>query len=363
MKTKVGIIGYGWVAGANHRNSYAHTKDVEIVAVCDINPDALKRAKNDFNLSDDCLFTDYKALIDSGLCEMVDICTPNAYHCEQAKYALNAGLPVSIEKPVGVNSQEVAEVRDLACKKKLPVFICFTWRHMATTRFLKDVIDSGAVGKVFHCYIKCIKESGLWEGRRLEWRFDKEKAGSGVLCDLGSHMIDFLNWMNEDIVGLSANMGIFIKKRQKLDSDEWADVTTDDYANILADLKSGATANIDLSRCAKTEGQLVEFIIYGEKGYIRYSNYVGEGLEVCLGDLDTIAGTNGKHTISTPWKYGDVKAIHQSQSFVDYANGKTNNFTSTIDDGLKAQLVIDAAIKSAQEKRYVTIEEIAKNIK
>ncbi len=363
LKRKVGIIGYGWVASVNHKNSYDLVKDAEIVAVCDVREEALLKAKQDFNLPDSALFTDYKKLIDSGLCDMIDICTPNYLHCEQAKYALNAGLPVSIEKPAGIDSKEVAEVRDLAEKKGLPVFICFTWRHMATTRFLKDVIDSGAVGRVFHCYIKCIKESGLWEGRRLEWRFDKEKAGSGVLCDLGSHMIDFLNWMNEDIVGLSANMGIFIDKRQKLDSDEWADVTTDDYANIIADLKSGATANIDLSRCAKTEGQLVEFIIYGEKGYIRYCNYVGEGLEICLGNIDTLDGAGGKHTVSTPWKYGDRNAIHQSQSFIDYANDKTSNFTSTIDDGLRAQMVIDAALKSAKEKRYVTIEEIKQDLK
>ena len=49
---KVGIIGYGWVAGANHRSSYARAKDVEIVAVCDVNKAALERAKKDFNLSD-----------------------------------------------------------------------------------------------------------------------------------------------------------------------------------------------------------------------------------------------------------------------------------------------------------------------
>ena len=360
MKTKVGIIGYGWVASSNHKRSYAIAKDVEIVAVCDINLKALEKAKSDYNLSDDCLFTDYKDLIDSGKCDMVDICTPNAFHCEQAKYALNAGLPVSIEKPVGVNSKEVEEVRKLAEEKGLPVFICFTWRHMPTTRFLKDTIDSGAVGKVYHCYIKCIKESGLWEGRRLEWRFDKELAGTGVLCDLGSHMIDFLNWMNEDIVGLSANMGIFIKERQKLDSDEWAPVTTDDYANIIADLKSGATANIELSRCAKTEGQLVEFVIYGEKGYIKYSNYVGEGLEICYGDKETIA--KGKQRVETPEKYGKQYSIFQSQSFIDLANGKTNAFTSTIDNGLKAQMVIDAAIKSHEEKRYVTIEEIKNSL-
>ncbi|HBF86609.1 MAG TPA: hypothetical protein DDW54_02910 [Clostridiales bacterium] len=361
MKRKVGIIGYGWVASENHRWSYSQAKDVEIAAVCDVKRDALERAKKDFGLSDDRLFDDYRKLIDSGLCDMVDICTPNRFHCEQAKYALNAGLPVSIEKPVGVNSREVNEVRTLAEKKGLPVFICFTWRHLPTTRYLKDVIDSGAVGKVYHCYIKCIKESGLWAGRRLEWRFQKEYAGSGVLCDLGSHMIDFLNWMNEDIVGLSANMGIFVKKRQKLDSDEWADVTTDDYANIIADLKSGATANIDLSRCAKTEGQLVEFIIYGEKGYIRYCNYVGEGLEICYGSKDDIA--KGKVRVPTPEKYGKVGSIYQSQSFVDLANGKKDNFTSTIDDGLKAQMVIDAAIKASEEKRYVTIEEIRNGLK
>lgn len=360
MKNKIGIIGYGWVAGANHKNSYALSKDANIVAVCDVNLKALEKAKEDFNLSDDCLFTDYKALIDSGTCEMVDICTPNSSHYEIAKYALNAGLPISIEKPVGINSKEVDEIRKLAEEKGLPVFICFTWRHMPTTRFLKDTIDSGAIGKVYHCYIKCIKESGLWEGRRLEWRFDKKYAGSGVLCDLGSHMIDFLNWMNEDIVGLSANTGVFIKERQKLDSDEWAEVTTDDYANIIADLKSGATANIDLSRCAKTEGQLVEFVIYGEKGYICYSNRVGEGLEICYGSKEEIA--KGRHTVLTPEKYGKKGDIYQSQSFIDYSNNKTNNFTSTIDDGLRAQMVIDAALKSAQEKRYVTIDEIKKSL-
>jgi len=361
MKRKIGIIGYGWVAGANHRSSYALSKDAEIVAVCDIKESARKKAQQDFGLSDECLFEDYKALIDSGLCDMVDICTPNSLHCEQAKYALNAGLAVSMEKPAGVNSREVEEVRALAEKKGLPVFICFTWRHMPTTRFLKDVIDSGAVGKVYHCYIKCIKESGLWEGRRLEWRFDEKYAGTGVLCDLGSHMIDFLGWMNERIVGLSANRGTFIKERQKLDSDEWAPVTTDDYANILADLSSGATANIELSRCAKTEDQLVEFIIYGEKGYIRFCNYVGEGLEICYGDKETIA--KGKVRVATPEKYGTPGEIYQSQSFIDMANGKTDNFTSTIDDGLEAQLVIDAVILADQEKRYVTVDEIRRKLK
>ena len=107
MKNKIGIIGYGGVADYNHRTSYKLSKDAEVVAVCDIDPKALQKAKKDFGLPDDRLYSDYRTMIDSGVCDMVDICTPNAYHCEQAKYALNAGLPVSIEKPVGINSKAV----------------------------------------------------------------------------------------------------------------------------------------------------------------------------------------------------------------------------------------------------------------
>ncbi len=354
---RVGIIGYGWVAGANHKMSYAIAEDVRIAAVCDLKPERLQVAKEEYGLTDDCLFTDYKALIDSGKVDMVDICTPNNLHCPIAKYALNAGLPVSIEKPVGMNAKEVAEVQALAKEKNLPVFICLTWRHMPTTRFFKDVVDSGIIGKVYHCYIKCIKESGLWDGRRLEWRFDAEQAGSGVLGDLGSHMFDFLNWMNEEIVGLSANSAIFVKERQKVDSDEIAPVTTDDSTSIIANLKSGATANIELSRCAKGLEQLVEFVIFGEKGSITFSNEVGEGLE-----LNITGDEKGRHRVPTPEEYGKQGSIFQSQSFLNMTDGKTDRYTSTLDGGLKAQYIIDAAMRSAKEGRYVTIEEIKNEI-
>ena len=107
-KIRIGVFG-GGMRGRQLISTFM-LLNCEIVAVCDVRPAAREKAKADFGLSDEVLFDDYKKLIDSGLCDMVDICTPNSLHCEQAKYALNAGLPVSIEKPVGVNSQEVEEV-------------------------------------------------------------------------------------------------------------------------------------------------------------------------------------------------------------------------------------------------------------
>ena len=88
---------------------------------------------------------------------------------------------------------------------------------------------------------------------------------------------------------------------------------------------------------------------------------MGEGLEICYGSKEEIK--KGKQRVDTPEKYGKWGSIYQSQSFLNYANGKKDNFTSTIDDGLRAQMVIDAAIKSSVEKRYVTIEEIKEELK
>jgi hypothetical protein len=92
-----------------------------------------------------------------------------------------------------------------------------------------------------------------------------------------------------------------------------------------------------------------------------------EGGFLGLIDMETskeiVIIAKGKVRVATPEKYGTPGEIYQSQSFIDMANGKTDNFTSTIDDGLEAQLVIDAVIRADREKRYVTVEEIRRELK
>ncbi len=352
MKKRIGIIGFGWIARDIHYPNYLTIADeCEITAVCDINPTAIQNAKTKTGLSDDRIFTDYKELIDSGLCDAVDICTPNYLHCKIAKYALNAGLGVSIEKPVGMNVNEVKEVEALAKEKNLPVFICLTWHHRATLRFLKDLVDEGFIGDVDHMFIRCIKNSAFYKGRKLEWRFIKEQAGCGVLCDLGAHMFDLLNWLNVDAVGLQAGLGTFIKERQKIDSEEWGPVTTDDWANLIIDLKNGANANVILSRGCSTCADLTEVEIYGRKGYLKYSGSEPDRITV-----KTTDGVNEARML--PESYGSPFALFQSKSFIDMLNGKTDKYTTTLRDGLNAQFIIDAALLAAEEHRYVKIDEV-----
>lgn len=356
MKKRIGFVGFGWIARDVHFPHYKRIEDeCEITAVCDIDPKAIENAKAKTGLPDERMFTDYKELIDSGLCDAIDICTPNYLHCEIAKYALNAGLPVSIEKPVGMNAQQVKEVAELAKEKNLPVFVCFTWRHRPALRYLKDLLDAGEIGQLHHVYIKCIKDSGLWPGRRLEWRFQKEKCGTGVLCDLGSHMLDLLNWLGTDVQGLTASFGTFVKERQLIDSDEWGEVTTDDWANIIFDLKNGANATVALSRgCATCRG-LTEVEVYGREGYLKFTESDITNLTV------HIAGKEREQR-AVPESYGDPNYMMQCVSFVNLLNGQCDEYTSTVSDGLKSQIILDAAEIAAREKRYVTIKEVTEKL-
>ena len=353
MKKRIGIIGYGWIAWDVHFTNYKTVADeCEIVAVCDVKPAALAKAKDMLGLPDDRLFTDYKELIDSGLCDAVDICTPNYLHCPIAKYALNAGLGVSIEKPVGMSYAEVKEVDELAREKGLPVFVCFSWRHKATLRYLKDLATEGEIGDLIHVYINCIKDSALWKGRRFEWRFDKEQAGTGVLCDLGSHMIDLLAWLGVPAVGLSANYGTTIKERQGLDGDDtWHTVTTDDWCNIILDLEKDVSANIKLSRSCATIPALTQVEIYGTRGKLIFN-------EKEKGVVTRHIEGGVEEKLPVPEKYGTAETFRQCKSFIDLLNGKTDVYTSTLKEGLVAQKVIDAAEISGREKRYVRLDEI-----
>lgn len=351
-KIKMGLIGFGGISKGIHVPGYlAHPDKVEISAVCDINPDRLSEAKEKFGLSDSALFTDYGELLNSGLVDAVDIATSNDAHVDIAIAAIEKGLPFSIEKPIGRNLEEAKRLFDLAKEKNAKSFVCFSWRYRAYARLLRDIIKSGELGKLYHIYIRCIKDSGLWEGRRLEWRFDKEKAGSGVLGDLGSHMIDITRFIGEEFDTVFAESGITVGERQVENGDEIRPVTTDDWCNISATTKNGVPVTINLSRVAKTIPDLMEFEIMGEGGRIKLSNAGAMKLFLSIGKWDTAC--KGMHEIVPPASYN----ANQSLSFINLINGIEDEYTSHIIEGIECQKVLEAASRSVETGKKIKIGE------
>ena len=353
-KVRIGIIGVGGIANGVHIPKYLECEDCVITAVCDIDEKRLNETGDRLNIPESARFTDYCDLINSGLVDAVDIATSNDVHVEISLAALDAGLPVSVEKPIGITFEESLALRKKSEETGLPVFVCFSWRYRGTAQYMKKLIDDGEIGEIYHIYINCIKDSGLWEGRRLEWRFDEKRAGTGVLCDLGSHMFDAIRFFGKEIESVSCDRGIIVKKRQLLDSDDWADVTTDDWANATCVLDGGANATVILSRTAVAENNTTEFYVTGSKGALKLSSVKGETLELCSGeDLKT-------KTFKTLEIPAEFSGANQSRSFINIVKGIKDGFASDIFAGIKSQAVVDAAKFSSETGKRILIEEMFK---
>ena len=349
-KIRVGLIGVGGIMNGVHIPGYLQCDNCEITAICDIDPEKLIKVGTKLGIPEDRRFLEATKLMDSGLVDIVDIATPDAVHCPIATEAVKRNLPFCTEKPMGMNYSEVKAVCDAANAKKLPGMVCFSWHYRPYVRLMKEQIDSGKLGKIYHVYIRCIKDSGLWEGRRLEWRFDEKQSASGVMGDLCSHMFDIARFIGNEFVSVSADAGIFVKERRELHSERLVPVTTWDWCNVLAKMENDVNATFQISRTTKFIGDWIEVEVFGEKGRLDYKYFEGrQTLEIQTSAYETIQ-------LEPEPRHNAI----QSQAFLNIVQGKTDGLEATLENARKCQAALDAAYRAVRENRWVSIAEVEK---
>ena len=340
---RIGIIGMGGIANGTHLRGIGEATNVKVTAICDINEAKLKTCGDSLGIAADRRFTDYRDLIACGEVDAVEVCTPNYLHAEMAIAALNAGKPVNIEKPMGLSVNEALAIKSAEEKNRAFGMLCFSYRFMPAVRYAKYLIDKGSIGKILSVNVEYLKSSALWEGRRLEWRFIKELAGTGVLGDLGVHLIDMARLLVGDFTSVSCDRNTIVKRRKSLDSDEWGDVTTDDICNFTAEINGEIPAVFAISRCCHGHANTIKYDIFGDSGVISFDLNNPGILRVCIGEAD-ING-NGMHAVDVPNKF----KASQEQTFIDACLGKRGEYFPSIDDGVESQKILDALCLSSDE--------------
>ena len=183
---KIGIIGVGRRSGGHIEGIRISGKAV-VTAICDINEKVLNEVGDRLGIPGNRRFTDYKALVDCSDVEAVERCTPNYLHVPMALYAAKAGKPVEVEKPLAASyNDEVDELTELLQKGNIVNMMCFSYRFKPAVRYAKHLIDEGKLGKLINVNIEYLQSGAFIKDRPLEWRFEKELAGSGALADLGA---------------------------------------------------------------------------------------------------------------------------------------------------------------------------------
>ena len=187
-KTKVALLGSGFIAGIHIESYERFVPEAEVVAVYSrqaAKAEAFAKAHGIPQWFDDL----ERAIRDSG-CEVVDIGLPNFLHHRAVLTAAAAGKHVIIEKPLALNLRQADEMIE-ACRqagRKLMYAeeLCFAPKYER----VRALVQAGAVGKIYQMR-QCEKHSGP----HSDWFYDVNQSGGGALMDMGCHGIAWFRWM------------------------------------------------------------------------------------------------------------------------------------------------------------------------
>ncbi|WP_376099675.1 Gfo/Idh/MocA family protein [Roseomonas sp. CCTCC AB2023176] len=186
-KPRLGFLGVGWI-GRHRMGAIAETGITEIAAVSDPSDDMARAAVELAPGAE--ILPDLDALLAAGLDGIV-IATPSALHAEQSIRALERGVAVFCQKPLGRNAAEARAVVDAARAADRLLSVDLSYRHTAGMVAIRDLIARGELGRVFAADLTFHNAYGPDK----PWFYDPALSGGGCVMDLGVHLVDLALWV------------------------------------------------------------------------------------------------------------------------------------------------------------------------
>jgi len=204
-----GIIGCGDVTEVKSGPAFSEAEHSSLVAVMRRN--AAKAADYAARHKVPRWYNDATKLINDPEVNAVYIATPPDTHARYAIEAMKAGKPVYVEKPMARNYAGCQEMIRVSKETKMPLFVAYYRRSLALFLKVKELVETGMIGKPLTVNIQFYKEATEKNltPDQLPWRVFPKIAGAGYFYDMGSHQLDILDFLFgpiSDVHGTSRNL-------------------------------------------------------------------------------------------------------------------------------------------------------------
>ena len=372
---RIGMIGYGFM-GRAHSNGYNRVKDffdleylpvLQAVAARDAGKAQAFADRWGYKRVE----TDWRKLVAADDIDAIDICTPNNLHAEIAIEAAKHGKAILCEKPLSMNVAEGERMCEAVEKAGVPNTVWYNYRRIPAVTFAKQIIDSGALGRVFHYRAEFLQDwtinADLPQGGAALWRLDAAAAGSGVTGDLLAHCIDTAIWLNGQVADVTAMTETFVKERKHQLTGKVEKVGIDDACSFLCHFKKGSLGLFESTRYARGHKALYTFEINGENMSLKWDLHDLHRLQVFdYKDEGPMRGWKSVHVTDSDHPYMDKwwvpglaigyehSFVHQVADFLE-AYAKKKPCAPTFRDALETQKVCDAVLASAQSHQWAKV--------
>jgi len=238
---KIAIVGTGAIA-SSHIKAIRALDNLELVALCDLNEERVKAFSEENGVP---YFLDYKEIPGAVDCDAVILNLPHGLHAPASIFFLEAGIHVLVEKPMANTVEECDAMNEAAQKSGKKLAIAHIQRYMVVNRKIKEIIDSGELGRL--CMYNEQRSINYFLPSRAPWFTTKKMAGGGIVMNYGAHAFDRLCYTAScspvSVFGACEN---FINDRD-----------VEGHAQMMAKCDNGVSATITFSGYST-----VDYLIY-----------------------------------------------------------------------------------------------------
>lgn len=253
-RIRIAVVGCGRIA-ANHLGAIEKHKDqLQLVAVCDTDPVALKAAESKYGVKG---FDSIDDLLRDSDVDVVALCTPSGLHPAQAIQVARAGKHVMTEKPMATRWTDGLQMVRECDEAGVWLFVVKQNRRNATLQLLKQAFEKRRFGRihmvtinVFWSRPQSYYDSAKWRGT---WEFD-----GGALMNQASHYIDLVDWLIGPVESVQAYVATLARNIQ-----------VEDTATVGVRWRSGALGSINVTMLTYPKNLEGSITIIGEKGTVR----------------------------------------------------------------------------------------------
>lgn len=338
-KIKIAVIGCGRISKNHFDSIKEHTDNMELVGLCDNNPDILQEHMHRFQVPG---YNTLTELLNNCPCDIVSICTPSGIHSAMAIDIAKAGRHILTEKPMATRWQDGLNMVHACDVAKVRLFVIKQNRRNATLQLLKRAIDEKRFGKIYMVHMNVFwtrpqsyYDSAAWRGT---WEMD-----GGAFMNQASHYVDLLEWFIGPIADVQAMTGTLAR-----------DIEVEDTGVINVRWRNGALGSVAVTMLTWPKNLEGSIIIIGEKGTVRVGGVAVNDIQIWdfaePADYDAQIKNANYKTTSV---YGHGHPLY-FKNVIDVLRGEAYPETDGR-EGLKSLEVLIATYLSARDRKTISL--------
>jgi predicted dehydrogenase len=285
MTIGIAVIGAG-MAGRAHAAAYRSAPtlyrstlpNLRFISIGDISPELGSLAARRFGYERNDI--SWQAIAENPDINVVSVVVANSLHREVVEGLVAAGKHVLCEKPLSDTLEDARAMADLARSANRVVRIGFTFRRAPGVAALRELVTSGALGRILHIDGRYWCDYASDPKGPISWRY-KGGPGSGALADIASHVAYLVEFLAGDVHEVSGGrfttaiaerpvpLGTVVGHGQAEVSDTYEPVENDDYASFSAQFEH-AIGVVQVSRVAAGHPNGLALEVFGENGAAKW---------------------------------------------------------------------------------------------